>query len=198
MFAVSSERASSVQAGPRSAPRPPHWAPGGTRPSLCWLPGPEKFPARDASLGRKRPVGRPCGQASSGGASEPPALFPVTMVARGRETEPWRRGLRAAAPLPPPVRTFSRDASMAEAARWRPGSPGSYFRLPLPAAVSTLAELTSPAPAAGGVETRRSCRVAPRGGESAGLGEAGRGAEGGRGPLGFRTCRDAGQPNAPR
>lgn len=44
---------------------------------------------------------------------------------------------------------------MAEAARWRPGSPGSYFRLPLPAAVSTLAELTSPAPAAGGVETRR-------------------------------------------
>nr|XP_036848301.1 mpv17-like protein isoform X1 [Manis javanica] len=119
------------------------------------------------------------------------------MVARGRETEPWRRGLRAAAPLPPPVRTFSRDASMAEAARWRPGSPGSYFRLPLPAAVSTLAELTSPAPAAGGVETRRSCRVAPRGGESAGLGEARRGAEGGRGPLGFRTCRDAGQPNAP-
>lgn len=59
-----------------------------------------------------------------------------------------------------------------------------YFRLPRPAAVSTLAALTSPAAAAGGAETRRSCLASPRGGKSAGLGEAGRrgGGEAGRAP----------------
>lgn len=75
---------------------------------------------------------------------------------------------------------------------------GRYFRLPRPAAVSTLAALTSPAAAAGGAETRRSSLASPRGGKSAGLGEAGRG---GAGPLGVGGAlwasvpgRHAGQP----
>lgn len=59
--------------------------------------------------------------------------------------------------------------------------PGRYFRLPRPAAVSTLAALTSPAPAAGGAETRRSCLVVPRGGEYAVVREA---RSDGAGPLG--------------
>lgn len=112
------------------------------------------------------------------------------MAARDRETGAPAAGTRAATPSPTPVRTFSRDASMAEAAgaaRGRSGGPGHYFRLPRPAAVSTLAALTSPAPADRGAETRRSCQAAPRGGRSAGLREAGRGPRSGRGPPGFRT-----------
>ena len=68
----------------------------------------------------------------------------------------------------PKLRTFfSRDASMVEAAggaRRKPGSPRRYFRLPRPAAVSTLAALTSSAPAAGRAEMRWSCPAAPPGG----------------------------------
>lgn len=46
-------------------------------------------------------------------------------------------------------------------ARWMPGGTGSYFRLPFPAAVSTLAALTSPRPRPAG----RSTQPAPLGAE---------------------------------
>ena len=76
------------------------------------------------------------------------------MAAPERQTVvPEEGGLGPPRRVHPKLRTFfSKDASMAEAAggaRSRPGSPRRYFRLPRPAAVSTLAALTSSAPAAG-------------------------------------------------
>lgn len=82
---------------------------------------------------------------------------------------------------------------MAEAAggvRWRPGPPARYFRLPRPAAVSTLAALTSPAPAAGGEEEGEELPGLAGGRGRAAEGVAARrgaGPRAGRGPLGFRT-----------
>ena len=75
-------------------------------------------------------------------------------------------------------------------ARRKPGSPRRYFRLPRPAAVSTLAALTSSAPAAGRAEMRWSCPAAPPGGECGSRG-AGVGAGAGRGEVG-RGLRGAG------
>ena len=87
---------------------------------------------------------------------------------------------------------------MAEAAgraRWRPGDPGHYFRLPRPAAVSTLAALTSRSPAAGGAEMRKNFLAAPRGGESGSRGGGGGGAHGVGGALRASVPgRHSGQP----
>lgn len=73
-------------------------------------------------------------------------------------------------------------AEAAGGARWRPGGPGRYFRLPRPAAVSTLAALTSPRARSrrGGDEEELLCRAAGRGMRVLGRrGEAGRGGVGG-------------------
>lgn len=79
-----------------------------------------------------------------------------------------------------------------------PAVPGRYFRLPRPAAVSTLAALTSPAPGGrrggdeeelpGGTAGWRMCGC--QGGQARRGGAPG----GGWGPPGFRTGRHAGQP----
>lgn len=82
-------------------------------------------------------------------------------------------------------------AEAAGGARRRLGSPRRYFRLPRPAAVSTLAALTSSAPAAGRAEMRWSCLTAPLGGECGSRGaEVGAGA--GRGEVGRGAARRGG------
>lgn len=76
-------------------------------------------------------------------------------------------------------------ANAAGGARQRPGDPGHYFRLPSPAAVSTLATLTSRSPAAGGAEKRRNFLAAQRGVESGAREGGGGGAHGEAGPTGW-------------
>lgn len=109
------------------------------------------------------------------GPVSPPAPSPATMTARNRETVALEAGApgRSAAHNPG---TNLLQGHVHGGARWRSGGPGCYFRLPFPAAVSTLAALTSPRPRPAG----RSSQAAPLGGEYAGVREAGRS---GAGPL---------------
>lgn len=109
------------------------------------------------------------------GPVSPPAPSPATMTARNRETVAPEVGAPGCSAAHNPG-TNLLQGHVHGGARWRPGGPGCYFRLPFPAAVSTLAALTSPRPRLAG----RSSQAAPLGGEYAGAREAGRS---GAGPL---------------
>lgn len=125
---------SRASAKPRPAPTAPGPPPSAT-PSVTW-PGRGWTP-------------------SSGEAPQPPAPFPTGKQSPAREAE--TRGRSAARSL----RTDLLQGRVhGRGVRRGARGAGHYFRLPRPAAVSTLAALTSPAPAAGGAERRRSCPAA--------------------------------------
>lgn len=165
----------------------PHRAPGRSRPEA--EPG-------SVSLGPLGPARLPApyrDQASVASAgldprgARPPQVEPVNplptpqsqwQLATGKQS-PRRWRPRTAAPPPAPGTNLLQGRIHGRGSRRSPTearSPWRYFRLPCSAAVSTLAALTSPAPAAGGAETGSSRPESPLGGEAAGVLEAGRSA----------------------
>lgn len=115
--------------GPRSAPRSQFWAPGPSRPPRNPAQPLRPTGTRETPGPVTRPgPSRPPGEASSGGARQPASPCPghngslrlANSRLGGGSPGPQRRPHR-----PLPVRTFSRDASMAEAAGGGPMLPGA-------------------------------------------------------------------------